>query len=78
LLGRFGIKFTKLGPIVEYHGKRQPCIGVVAQILNGVKQQRPDVYEFVTSVNPDAVCVEAMEYSQPTASDSAGIMDAAV
>lgn len=51
LLRRFGIGFTHLGPVVDYHGKRQPCGGGVTGVLAMIKQQRPDVYEFITGVD---------------------------
>jgi len=49
LLSRTGIKFTPVGPLVEYHGLRQPCIGVVENILDGIQSFRYDVWEFITS-----------------------------
>ena len=52
LLGRFGIHFTKLGPLVDYHGKRQPCICEVSKVVREGKKKSPDVWRFVSSVDP--------------------------
>lgn len=48
LLTRFGIHFTALGPLVDYHGFRQPCFGVAHEVLNGIYHHRRDVWELIT------------------------------
>lgn len=48
LLTRVGIHFTNLGPLIEYHGKRQPCYSDLHELLERVKQERPDVWEILT------------------------------
>ena len=48
LLRRFGIFFTQAGPVVDYHGRRLPCIAKVGELINGVKQRRPEVWDFAT------------------------------
>ena len=48
LLSRFGIYFKPIGPLVEYHGLRQPCHANVGILLERVRQERSDVWEFVT------------------------------
>ncbi len=47
-LMRFGIHFRKIGPLIDYHGKRQPAIGVVDEVLAGIYAQRKDVWETIT------------------------------
>lgn len=49
LLARTGINFTPVGPLVEYHGLRQPCIGVVEKILDDIHNSRYEVWQFITS-----------------------------
>lgn len=47
LLSRFGIHFHKLGDCVDYHGLRQPCLGVVEEMAASVKEERREIWEFV-------------------------------
>jgi len=49
MLQAMGICFTPIGPLVEYHGLRQPCTGDIAQMLDGVKQERPDFWDVITA-----------------------------
>lgn len=48
LLRRFGIVFRPVGPVVDYHGKRVPCIGKTSDVMTGIKTSCPDVWEFIT------------------------------
>ena len=48
LLSRFGVEFHLLGPIIDYVGKRQPCVASVEELLAGVAKERPDVWGFIT------------------------------
>jgi len=48
LLKAIGINFIPIGPLVEYHGFRYPCAIQVADLLAGVKQTAPGVYDFLT------------------------------
>jgi N-acyl amino acid synthase of PEP-CTERM/exosortase system len=48
LLTRFGIHFRKIGPLIDYHGKRQPAIGNVDEVLAGIYAERRDVWETIT------------------------------
>ena len=48
LLTRLGIHFDPIGPIVEYHGRRQPCFIPLAVLLPRVKRERPDVWDVIT------------------------------
>jgi N-acyl amino acid synthase of PEP-CTERM/exosortase system len=49
LLSRSGIRFNSVGPTVEFHGRRQPCVQGIQALLDGVKAKRPDVWEMLTS-----------------------------
>lgn len=48
LLQRFGIYFDTLGPLVPLYGWRQPCVRGCVDLLEGVRQVRPDVYEILS------------------------------
>lgn len=48
LLARFGIYFSPIGPMVNYHGMRQPCHAVMETLLARVRRERPDVWEVIT------------------------------
>lgn len=47
LLRKLGIHFVKIGPPVEYHGLRFPCLGSTELILSGIHNDRPDLWELV-------------------------------
>ncbi|MGB8274978.1 MAG: PEP-CTERM/exosortase system-associated acyltransferase [Alphaproteobacteria bacterium] len=49
LLTRLGIHFQNIGPLVDYHGLRQPCIAPLEILLPRVQQERPDVWEVLTN-----------------------------
>ncbi len=48
LLSRFGIYLKPIGPLVDYHGMRQPCHAHVESLLASVRRERPDIWNFVT------------------------------
>lgn len=48
LLGRFGVLFDRIGPDVDYHGIRVPCISSVQQSLASIQQVSPAVYDLIT------------------------------
>lgn len=48
LLTRFGIEFTPIGGLVDYHGMRQPCYGKIEQVLAGIWEKRPDIWRLIT------------------------------
>lgn len=48
LLKRFGFNFMRVGPVVEYHGKRVPCWICVPEALDNVKKIQPDIWDFIT------------------------------
>ncbi len=48
LLSRLGIYFDPIGPLVDYHGRRQPCFIKVSTLLARVARERPDVWEVLT------------------------------
>lgn len=48
LLSRLGIHFDNIGPLVEYHGRRQPCYIPLETLLKRVYEERPDVWDILT------------------------------
>src|SRR3546814_18038743 len=44
LLDRLGIRFTHIGPLVENHGRRQPCMLKLETMLQAVRAVRLDVW----------------------------------
>lgn len=48
-LAHIGIHSTPLGPLVDYHGQRQPCIIEVENLLAGVKNKSLEIWEFLTN-----------------------------
>ena len=42
LLERFGLKFDPLGPPIEYHGLRQPCMADGEALLRGMSNRHAD------------------------------------
>lgn len=56
LLDQFGIKFTPIGPLVDFHGVRQPCIAVAEEVLSNLRRERPEIWEFVTDSGKIDLC----------------------
>lgn len=48
LLTRYGLHFMPYGPIVEYHGQRQPCYARIDDFLKKAYEERPDVWRLIT------------------------------
>jgi N-acyl amino acid synthase of PEP-CTERM/exosortase system len=48
MLTRFGIHFNPLGPLVEHHGRRQPCWLDIDEMLVRVHAERRDVWDVLT------------------------------
>jgi N-acyl amino acid synthase of PEP-CTERM/exosortase system len=48
LLTRLGIHFNPLGPLVDHHGRRQPCWADLDVLLRRVYAERPDVWDVIT------------------------------
>jgi N-acyl amino acid synthase of PEP-CTERM/exosortase system len=52
MLSAMGIRFRPVGPLVEYHGPRQPCYCVIADVLNAVRCERPAFWSVLTDRGP--------------------------
>src|SRR6202020_19338 len=48
LLKSSAIHFRALGPLVEYHGMRQPCCANIAETVARMHVERPEIWAFVT------------------------------
>ncbi len=48
LLRATSINFLSAGPLVEYHGVRQPCYNKIADLLAGVAHGRRDIWAYLT------------------------------
>jgi N-acyl amino acid synthase of PEP-CTERM/exosortase system len=47
-LARFAIYFQPVGPLVEYHGMRQPSQANIRILLERMRKERPDVWAYIT------------------------------
>lgn len=48
LLKRFGLEFHPLGPLVDYHGRRQPCYAALEDLLTKSRTTRSEFWEVGT------------------------------
>jgi N-acyl amino acid synthase of PEP-CTERM/exosortase system len=48
MLAVMGIHFTPVGPLVDHHGLRQPSYCCISEMLERLKQERPDHWMVVT------------------------------
>jgi N-acyl amino acid synthase of PEP-CTERM/exosortase system len=49
LLSRFGMVFNRIGPDVDYHGMRVPCITTAEEALPSIKRIAPSVWDLITN-----------------------------
>jgi N-acyl amino acid synthase of PEP-CTERM/exosortase system len=49
LLGRFGVIFNRIGPDVDYHGNRTPCLATMEETLPNIQRVCPDVWDLITN-----------------------------
>jgi N-acyl-L-homoserine lactone synthetase len=45
---RNGIRFQPVGPLIEYHGLRQPAFGQIGSVLAGIRREQRTVWQFLT------------------------------
>ncbi len=48
MLRRLGIHFLDIGPLVDYHGRRQPCYSDLDVLLARIWLEQPEVWELIT------------------------------
>ncbi|HUC08856.1 MAG TPA: PEP-CTERM/exosortase system-associated acyltransferase [Stellaceae bacterium] len=46
ILSRLGLDFGRLGPLVEHHGVRQPCVAPLVDLLRGSQSQGSLLWEY--------------------------------
>src|SRR5215831_13162518 len=49
MLAAMAIHFVPIGPVVQFHGLRQPCFCVLPKMLEDVKRERPAFWSVLTS-----------------------------
>jgi N-acyl amino acid synthase of PEP-CTERM/exosortase system len=69
MLRKFGIEFEPLGGLVEYHGKRQPCVVDIGRFIESSRYQNTDLWQFMSLRNP--VSFWQHEYGHHVSSDIA-------
>lgn len=47
-LSAAGIHFTKIGPLIDYHGMRWPGLIKVSDLLEGVADKKPEIWQLLT------------------------------
>jgi N-acyl amino acid synthase of PEP-CTERM/exosortase system len=48
MLAAMAIRFRPVGPLVEFHGLRQPCYCNLAEVLDAVQRERPTFWSVLT------------------------------
>lgn len=48
LLARFGIFFRPIGPLVDFHGMRQPCHANIEELLERARRESMDAWDVIT------------------------------
>jgi N-acyl-L-homoserine lactone synthetase len=48
LLRGTAIHFQHVGPVVEFHGTRQPAVGAIGSVLGRIRQEKPQIWAFIT------------------------------
>jgi N-acyl amino acid synthase of PEP-CTERM/exosortase system len=51
LLERFGLVFEPLGPVINYHGARQPCVADCKELLAGLGERNEEYYQLVAETS---------------------------
>lgn len=59
LLGRLGIHFQPIGGLVDYHGRRQPCVVELRAMLARVAAERPDIWDVISARGAHAAVLDA-------------------
>lgn len=54
LLRLFGIRFLPIGPDIDYHGLRRPCLAEVDRVLPNIRKVNPEVWDLITDGGKNA------------------------
>jgi N-acyl-L-homoserine lactone synthetase len=52
LLATSAIHFHNVGPVVNYHGLRQPCFNDITELLDRVAEEQPEFWAYLTDCTP--------------------------
>jgi len=61
LLTRMGIHFEHIGPLVDHHGRRQPCFIKLSTLLERVRREQQEIWDVLTDDGAHADALEALE-----------------
>lgn len=50
LLERFGLAFEPLGPVIDYHGQRQPCMADIEALLDGMARRNAEYFRLIEPI----------------------------
>ena len=59
LLGSIGIRWHTVGPLVDYHGMRQPCVTRLDELLAGIEAERPEIFEVIAETGAQSTAAHA-------------------
>lgn len=48
LLSRYGLQLIPCGPMIDHHGKRQPCYAHLSKFLETAHTEQPAIWELIT------------------------------
>jgi N-acyl-L-homoserine lactone synthetase len=48
LLAASGVRFKPIGPLIQHHGLRQPCLAAIHAVLLAIRADQPEVYDVIT------------------------------
>ncbi len=68
LLKRSGIEFHKIGPLMDFHGKRQPMLANVDELLDKIYRKNREFYYFIDELGgiaPEQDQVDKVKAFQP-------------
>ena len=71
ILARLGLDFERLGPLVQHHGSRQPCIARLVDLLRGSRAQGNLLWEYWQEdaspviAQPQSAIIEVSGVSEP-------------
>jgi N-acyl amino acid synthase of PEP-CTERM/exosortase system len=54
ILARLGLDFAPLGPLVQYHGLRQPCAANILDLIRGARERCGLLWQYV---EPDLAAI---------------------
>lgn len=52
-LSRLGLDFCRIGPIVNHHGRRQPMLAKLSDLLTRIAQDNPELHHLIANLTRD-------------------------